>query len=116
MQADASMRVHMLERELARAQKDIVALRSQLRCQPGSTANPAILRTAAAVRAGIRSVMLEQALMSQLKSVCSQSHCPHYRGRHGRELVPWIPDNVICMSWPEFTRHPVCANVCKALW
>ena len=49
MQADASMRVHMLERELARAQKDIVALRCQLRCQSGTVANPAVLRAAAAV-------------------------------------------------------------------
>ncbi len=45
--ADADMRVHMLERELARAQKDIVALRCQLRCQPGAAQHPAVLRTAA---------------------------------------------------------------------
>ena len=57
MQADASMRVHMLERELARAQKDIVALRCQLRCQPGSVTNPAVLRAAAAVSSGTHHVM-----------------------------------------------------------
>ena len=58
MQADASMRVHMLERELARAQKDIVALRCQLRCQPGSVANPAVLRAAAAVSSALPLAML----------------------------------------------------------
>lgn len=51
------MKVHMLERELARAQKDIVALRCQLACQrdcpPGSAAtNPAVLRTAAVSAVG----------------------------------------------------------------
>ena len=52
------MKVHMLERELARAQKDIVALRCQLACQrdcpPGSAAtNPAVLRTAAVSAVGL---------------------------------------------------------------
>ena len=62
MQADASMRVHMLERELARAQKDNVALRCQLRCQPGSVANPAVLRAAAAVSSGTLSIVAVAAL------------------------------------------------------
>ena len=63
MQADSSMKVHMLERELARAQKDIMALRCQLACQrdcpPGSAAtNPALLRTAAVSAVGDISIGL----------------------------------------------------------